>query len=90
MVVRLMSADAFVVLIKELDYNIPVILERCNAALSMDVAMYLIAPEGMNIDQLREYPWRPNGIFFYRFPSEITRIWQMIRQDLKYIKEVGK
>jgi hypothetical protein len=89
MVVRLEASEAFVLLIKDKDYNIPQCIERCRNAENFNIPMYLIAPEGVNITPLANFTWRPNGIFIYRFSVELMKIWQQIHADLKYIRDVG-
>jgi hypothetical protein len=89
MVVRLEASEAFVMLIKEKNYNIMQTIARCTNAENHNMPMYLIAIEGTDISPLANFSWRKNGVFTYRFPAELMQIWQKIRADLKYIRAVG-
>jgi hypothetical protein len=89
MVVRLEASEAFVILLKEKDYNIPQSIERCRNAERMNIPMYLIAIEGADTTPLANFSWRTNGVFRYRYDAELMKIWQKIRADLKYIRDVG-
>lgn len=89
MVVKLDTSDAFVLLIKYDTYNMQQTLEQCDQAEAQNIPMYLIAKGGTNIQPLLSYPWRQGMIFTYNHDTELVKIMNKIRQDLKYIKAVG-
>jgi hypothetical protein len=89
MVVRLETSEAFVLLLKNKDYDIAGAVEKCREAAEHHLPMYLIAPSGANVTHVMNFPWRLNGIFLYQHEAELMQIMQKIRMDLKWIRSIG-
>jgi len=86
---KLKTSNAFVLLLKEKNYNIPQAVERCYIASQCNIPMYLIVFQGIDMSPVADFPWRPHGIFTYRHDLELIKIWRKIQSDLKWIKDVG-
>lgn len=89
MVVRLETSEAFVLLLKNKDYDIAGAVEKCREAEEHHLPMYLISLSGTNVTHVLRFPWRQNGIFFYTHEAELIQIMQKIRSDLKWIRSIG-
>ncbi len=90
MVVRLETAEAFVLVIKDNDYNKEKTLYDCHMAEEKHLPMYLVAHEGVDITPLTNFPWRKNGVFIYRYEMDLIKILDIkIRADLRFIQSIG-
>lgn len=89
MVMRLEASEAFILLLKDINYNIERAVEKCHEAEERHLPMYLIVPEGTDLTPLNNLPWRRNGVFIYRHDAELIGIMQKIRSDLKWIRSIG-